>query len=131
MIADQNYYTCFRCINIIGIMVYMAFICPTNFNNNILQKSQQHNWAHKLDLTYDYFILLFPLVDKHKHMVGSYGPKKELQSYITPSEDAPKGMVARGSYTIKSLFTDDDKNEHLVSAHSLVSSLLFLAHLSG
>ncbi|KAK2167586.1 hypothetical protein LSH36_26g09051 [Paralvinella palmiformis] len=52
-------------------------------------------------------------VDKMNHMVGSYGPKKELQSYTTPPEEVPSGMLARGHYTNKSLFTDDDKNEHL------------------
>lgn len=52
-------------------------------------------------------------VDKNTFMVGSYGPKKELQSYTTPVEEAPSGMLARGTYNIKSLFTDDDKNEHL------------------
>ncbi|KAF7265225.1 rho GDP-dissociation inhibitor [Rhynchophorus ferrugineus] len=52
-------------------------------------------------------------VDKMTHMVGSYAPKIEIQSYTTPSEDAPSGMMARGSYTVHSLFTDDDKNEHL------------------
>jgi hypothetical protein len=52
-------------------------------------------------------------VDKNTFMVGSYGPKKELQSYTTPPEEAPSGMIARGTYTIKSLFTDDDKFEHL------------------
>lgn len=46
-------------------------------------------------------------------MVGSYPPKKEIQSYTTPSEDAPAGMIARGSYIVSSLFTDDDKHEHL------------------
>lgn len=52
-------------------------------------------------------------VDKMTHMVGSYAPKTEIQSYTTPSEDAPSGMMARGSYTVQSLFTDDDKHEHL------------------
>lgn len=52
-------------------------------------------------------------VDKMTHMVGSYPPKAEMQSYTTPPEDAPAGMVARGSYTVHSLFTDDDKHEHL------------------
>uniref|UniRef100_A0A6M2DQQ5 Rho GDP-dissociation inhibitor 3 n=1 Tax=Xenopsylla cheopis TaxID=163159 RepID=A0A6M2DQQ5_XENCH len=52
-------------------------------------------------------------VDKMTHMVGSYPPKTELQSYTTPAEDAPAGMLARGSYSVTSLFTDDDKNEHL------------------
>lgn len=53
------------------------------------------------------------LVDKMTQMVGSYAPKTEIQSYTTPMEDAPSGLLARGNYTIKSLFTDDDGNEHL------------------
>lgn len=52
-------------------------------------------------------------VDKMTHMVGSYPPKKDIQSYTTPFEEAPSGMMARGSYSVTSLFTDDDKNEHL------------------
>lgn len=52
-------------------------------------------------------------VDKTSYMVGSYAPKHELQSYTTPLEDAPSGMIARGTYTIKSQFTDDDKHDHL------------------
>ncbi|KAK0175585.1 hypothetical protein PV327_009325 [Microctonus hyperodae] len=52
-------------------------------------------------------------VDKMTHMVGSYPPKTEIQSYTTPPEDAPAGVMARGSYTVSSLFTDDDKHEHL------------------
>lgn len=52
-------------------------------------------------------------VDKMTHMVGSYPPKTEIQSYTTPPEDAPSGLVARGSYSVNSLFTDDDKNIHL------------------
>ncbi|KAK3091832.1 hypothetical protein FSP39_022995 [Pinctada imbricata] len=49
-------------------------------------------------------------VDKNNVMVGSYGPKQEAQSYTTSAEEAPSGMIARGTYTIKSKFTDDDKN---------------------
>lgn len=52
-------------------------------------------------------------VDKMTQMVGSYPPKKEIQSYTTPFEEAPSGMMARGTYSVTSLFTDDDKNEHL------------------
>jgi hypothetical protein len=52
-------------------------------------------------------------VDKMTHMVGSYPPKTEIQSYTTPAEDAPAGVMARGSYSVGSLFTDDDKHEHL------------------
>ncbi|XP_059080668.1 rho GDP-dissociation inhibitor 2-like [Tigriopus californicus] len=52
-------------------------------------------------------------VDKMSHMVGSYGPKTELQSYTTPVEDAPTGMTGRGTYHVHSLFSDDDKKEYL------------------
>lgn len=52
-------------------------------------------------------------VDKMTHMVGSYPPKKDTISYLTPFEEAPSGMMARGTYSVTSLFTDDDKNVHL------------------
>jgi len=52
-------------------------------------------------------------VDKQSYMVGSYGPKAEAYEFLCPSDDAPKGMIARGSYVVKSKFVDDDKNIHL------------------
>ncbi|XP_064478817.1 rho GDP-dissociation inhibitor 1-like [Ornithodoros turicata] len=52
-------------------------------------------------------------VEKMNQMVGSYAPKAEIQSFTTPEEEMPSGMLARGSYVVKSHFTDDDKNEHL------------------
>lgn len=52
-------------------------------------------------------------VDRMNHMVGSYPPKKEIQSFTTNFEEAPSGMLARGEYSVASLFTDDDKTEHL------------------
>lgn len=52
-------------------------------------------------------------VDKQSYMVGSYGPKAEAYSYLTPVDEAPKGMIARGHYKVKSKFIDDDKNVHL------------------
>lgn len=52
-------------------------------------------------------------VDKNTLMVGSYGPKAEAHEYVTPVDEAPKGLIARGHYTAKSKFIDDDKNIHL------------------
>ena len=52
-------------------------------------------------------------VDKMIHMVGSYAPKTEVQSYTTSVEDAPGGITGRGTYHIYSLFTDDDKKDYL------------------
>ncbi|XP_032309787.1 rho GDP-dissociation inhibitor 1 isoform X1 [Drosophila ananassae] len=53
------------------------------------------------------------VVDKMKHMVGSYPPKKEIQFYLTPAEEAPSGTFSRGTYSVSSVFTDDDKHIHL------------------
>lgn len=53
-------------------------------------------------------------VDKSDYMVGSYGPRPEQpHEFLTTVEEAPKGMLARGTYNIKSKFTDDDKHDHL------------------
>lgn len=52
-------------------------------------------------------------VDKQSYMVGSYGPKHESHEYTCPVNEAPKGMLARGHYKIKSKFIDDDRNTHL------------------
>lgn len=53
-------------------------------------------------------------VDKSDYMVGSYGPRpEEPYEFLTTMEEAPKGMMARGTYNIKSKFTDDDKHDHL------------------
>lgn len=62
-----------------------------------------------------YFFYFFNLceVDKTMFMVGSYGPKTEPHIFQTPIDEAPSGLVSRGHYTIKSLFTDDDKNVYL------------------
>ena len=43
-------------------------------------------------------------------MVGSYGPKSEAHEFKTPQDEAPSGLIQRGSYRVKSKFTDDDKN---------------------
>jgi len=51
--------------------------------------------------------------DKQTYMVGSYGPKKDMQSWLSPVDEAPKGMIYRGTYKIHSKFIDDDKVVHL------------------
>ncbi|XP_054460134.1 rho GDP-dissociation inhibitor 1-like [Anoplopoma fimbria] len=52
-------------------------------------------------------------IDKSDYMVGSYGPRPNEYEFLTTMEEAPKGMLARGNYEIKSKFTDDDKHDHL------------------
>ncbi|CAG5897559.1 unnamed protein product [Menidia menidia] len=52
-------------------------------------------------------------VNKVVCMVGSYAPRAEEQEFLCPAEEAPKGVMSRGQYLIKSCFTDDDKNAYL------------------
>ena len=71
---------------------------------------------HADGLAEQYILIFFRAgipVDKMTHMVGSYAPKAELYSTLTPVEDAPSGMIKRGTYSVHSVFTDDDKSEHL------------------
>lgn len=72
----------------------------------------QREIVHGLKYVQKTYRMMVP-VDKMTHMVGSYPPKTEIQSYTTPFEEAPQGMMTRGTYSVTSLFTDDDKNEHL------------------
>lgn len=53
---------------------------------------------------------------KDEEMFGSYAPKEENHSVTFPKQgwdQAPKGALARGTYTAKSKFTDDDKEVHM------------------
>ncbi|KAJ6258980.1 hypothetical protein Dda_5875 [Drechslerella dactyloides] len=55
-------------------------------------------------------------VDKSEEMMGSYGPNTETTPVYTKTfavEEAPAGMLARGSYSATTRFTDDDKKDHL------------------
>uniref|UniRef100_A0A3P8W9L4 Rho GDP-dissociation inhibitor 1 n=1 Tax=Cynoglossus semilaevis TaxID=244447 RepID=A0A3P8W9L4_CYNSE len=52
-------------------------------------------------------------LDKSTYMVGSYGPRADEYDFLTTAEDAPKGSMARGTYIVKSKFTDDDQHDHL------------------
>ncbi|KAJ3305496.1 hypothetical protein HDV03_001362 [Kappamyces sp. JEL0829] len=52
-------------------------------------------------------------VDKTEEMVGSYGPSPDLYTKKFAMEEAPSGMLARGTYKVKSRFVDDDGHCHL------------------
>ena len=56
---------------------------------------------------------IFMIAAKEEYMVGSYGPKQEVYEFKTCEEEFPKGMLSRGTYEVKSMFTDDDKKEYL------------------
>ena len=51
-------------------------------------------------------------VDKFEEMIGSYGPSQTVYEKKLAEEEAPKGMLARGTYNARSRFTDDDGKIH-------------------
>ena len=61
---------------------------------------------------------------KTREMLGSFGPdpSKEIEAMFPRRdwEEAPKGMMARGTYTCATTIVDDDKTEHLKFAYKMV-----------
>ncbi|XP_048333705.2 rho GDP-dissociation inhibitor 1 [Ziziphus jujuba] len=57
-------------------------------------------------------------VDSTKIMLGTFSPQLEPYTYETEEETTPSGMFARGSYTARTKFVDDDGKCYLdVSYH--------------
>jgi len=47
-------------------------------------------------------------VDGVKQMLGTFSPQQETYTYDMPEETTPSGYFARGSYSAKTKFVDDD-----------------------
>ncbi|KAJ6680554.1 RHO GDP-DISSOCIATION INHIBITOR [Salix purpurea] len=52
-------------------------------------------------------------VDSTKEMLGTYSPQPEAYTHVNPAETTPSGMFARGSYSARSKFFDDDNKRYL------------------
>ncbi|KAF8414195.1 hypothetical protein HHK36_002195 [Tetracentron sinense] len=52
-------------------------------------------------------------VDSKKEMIGTFSPQPELYTHEIPAETTPSGIFARGSYSARSKFVDDDKKCYL------------------
>jgi len=57
-------------------------------------------------------------LSKDTEMLGTYPPKNEFQHVLVPDNskhwaEAPSGMLARGEYSAKMKFVDDDDVNHL------------------
>jgi len=60
-------------------------------------------------------------VAKEDQMIGSFGPQAAPHQVTFPRqgwEEAPSGLLSRGSYTAKSQFVDDDNELHLEYEYS-------------
>ena len=58
-------------------------------------------------------------VDKLEQMVGSYGPSPQPMIKRFPAEEAPSGMLARGTYNCRSRVTDDGEPQSIARQCSL------------
>ncbi|KAL6143989.1 hypothetical protein ACLB2K_054684 [Fragaria x ananassa] len=52
-------------------------------------------------------------VDSTKEMIGTFSPQPEPYTHVMPEEVTPSGMFARGSYSARSKFLDDDNKCYL------------------
>ncbi|CAL5047542.1 unnamed protein product [Urochloa decumbens] len=52
-------------------------------------------------------------VDSTKQMLGTFSPQAEPYTYLTPEETTPSGIFARGSYSARTKFLDDDRKCYL------------------
>ncbi|KAK9689417.1 hypothetical protein RND81_09G058200 [Saponaria officinalis] len=52
-------------------------------------------------------------VDSTKEMIGTFSPQAEPYTHEIPEDTTPSGFFARGSYTAKSKFLDDDNKCYL------------------
>lgn len=52
-------------------------------------------------------------VDSTKEMIGTFSPQQESYTHEMPEETTPSGIFARGSYSARSKFVDDDNKCYL------------------
>ncbi|XP_004507637.1 rho GDP-dissociation inhibitor 1-like [Cicer arietinum] len=52
-------------------------------------------------------------VDSTKEMIGTFSPQAEPYTHEMPEEITPSGLFARGAYSAKTKFVDDDKKSYL------------------
>ncbi|KAJ7524790.1 hypothetical protein O6H91_17G022100 [Diphasiastrum complanatum] len=57
-------------------------------------------------------------VDRSKVMIGTFSPQLEPYTHTTEGETTPSGILARGAYTAKTKFFDDDKRCHFELEYS-------------
>lgn len=78
---------------VVGFRVQREIVAGLRFKYNILRKGIK--------------------IISSSQMVGSYAPQSDAYAFVCPPEEIASGMLYRGTYNIKCLFTDDDKYEYL------------------
>ncbi|XP_061339839.1 rho GDP-dissociation inhibitor 1-like isoform X2 [Gastrolobium bilobum] len=52
-------------------------------------------------------------VDSTKEMIGTFSPQAEAYTHDMPEETTPSGIFARGTYSARTKFVDDDNKSYL------------------
>ncbi|KAL8144170.1 hypothetical protein V2J09_017202 [Rumex salicifolius] len=81
---------------------YILKFCFT-VRNNIVSGLKYVNNVYKTGLK----------VDTTKEMIGTFSPQLESYTHQMPEETTPSGFFARGSYSAKTKFIDDDNKCYL------------------
>ncbi|WZY87303.1 rho GDP-dissociation inhibitor 1 isoform X1 [Brassica napus] len=58
-------------------------------------------------------VFLVGAVDSTKAMLGTFSPQAEPYQHVMPEETTPSGIFARGSYSARTKFIDDDNKCYL------------------
>ncbi|KAF8094227.1 hypothetical protein N665_0367s0015 [Sinapis alba] len=72
-------------------------------NNNIVSGLRYTNTVWKTGVK----------VDRTKEMLGTFSPQLEPYNHVMPEETTPSGLFARGSYSARTKFLDDDNKCYL------------------
>ncbi|KAM7271196.1 hypothetical protein ACFE04_030410 [Oxalis oulophora] len=72
-------------------------------NNNIVSGLKYTNTVWKTGMK----------VDSSKEMLGTFSPQPEAYVHVMPEETTPSGLFARGTYSAKTKFLDDDNKCYL------------------
>lgn len=57
-------------------------------------------------------------VDQSKGMLGTFAPRRETYLHTLDEETTPSGVLARGMYSAKLKFEDDDRRCHMELKYS-------------
>ncbi|XP_074271977.1 rho GDP-dissociation inhibitor 1-like [Silene latifolia] len=72
-------------------------------NNNIVSGLKYSNTVWKTGVK----------VDSMKEMLGTFSPQAEPYTHVMPEDTTPSGIFARGSYSARTKFVDDDNKCYL------------------
>ncbi|KAK6645991.1 hypothetical protein PHAVU_L003646 [Phaseolus vulgaris] len=76
-------------------------------SNNIVSGLKYNNVVWKTGLR----------VDNTKKMLGTYSPRQEPYTYELEEETTPSGLFARGTYSARTKFVDDDRKCYLDTSY--------------